>query len=234
MAGSDFSPRAAARWAGLLYFIGAACGLWAELFVRGKLIVAGNPAATASSILANPLLYRSGFAADLVAALADLGIALLFHRLFRPVNTGLAAAMVLFRLAWVAIFATVALAHIAPLLLLDLKGLNANEAQALSYFSLRLHEQGYEIALVFFGVDCLLIGLLILSSTFLPRILGVLMVIAGLCYLASSFGDFLVPAVTGKVGIWLLLPCAIAEYALILWLLIVGVNREKWERQAQR
>jgi hypothetical protein len=212
--------------------INAACGLWAEAFVRGKVMVSGNAAATAANILANPLLYRSGFVADLVAMVAELGIALLFYYLFRPVSRGLAVAMVLFRLAWAAIFATVTLTHIAPLMLLSQTGLDTEQAQALSYFFLRLHQQGYDVALVFFGVDCLVIGLLILRSTFLPRVLGALMGIAGTCYLTNSFSEFLVPALAHTFGIWLLLPSALAEYALILWLLIVGVNADKWKRQA--
>lgn len=233
MADSSFPPRATARWAGLLYLINALCGLWAEVFVRGKAMVTGNAAATAANILANPLLYRSGFVADLVSMVTEIGIAVLFYYLFRPVSRRLAAAMVLFRLVWVAVFATVALTHVAPLLLLSQRGLDPGQAQTLSYFFLRLHEQGYEIALVFFGVDCLLIGLLILRSSFLPRVLGLLMGIAGVCYLVNSFGDFLVPILAHAFGMWLLLPCALAEYALIFWLLAFGVNPEKWKRQAQ-
>ncbi len=236
MTGAGFSPRATARLAGLLYFINAACGLWAEAFVRGKVIVIGDAARTAANILANQTLYRSGFAADLVSMVLELAIALLLYRLFRPVSRGLAGAMVLFRLAWVAIFATVALTHIAPLLLLDdsIKGLDGNLAQSLSYFFLRLHGQGYEIGLVFFGVDCILIGVLILRSAFLPKALGALLMLAGLCYLANSFADFLAPAFARQLGVWPLLPCALAEYALILWLLAVGVNAAKWMEQAER
>jgi hypothetical protein len=227
------SPRATARWAGLLYLINAACGLWAEVFVRGKVIVSGDAAATAANILANQTMYRSGFAADLVSMVMELLIALLFYQLFRPVSRTLAIGMVLFRLIWVAIFATVALTHIAPLLLLDgtLKGLDPATAQALAYFSLRLHGQGYDAALIFFGVDCLLIGLLILRSSFLPKFLGGLLGVAGLCYLANSSIGFLAPALGHQFGMWLLLPCAAAEYALILWLLIVGVNPTKWKQQ---
>ncbi|MDE1987195.1 MAG: DUF4386 domain-containing protein [Alphaproteobacteria bacterium] len=234
MTDADFSPRATARWAGLLYFVNAACGLWAEVFVRAKVIVSGDAAATAANILANQTLYRSGFAADLVSMVTELFIALLFYRLFRPVSHSLSMGMVLFRLAWVAIFATVALTHIAPLLLLDgsLKGLDVGQVQALSYFSLRLHGQGYEVGLIFFGVDCFLIGLLIWRSNFLPKILGVMLGVAGLCYLVESFANFLAPALGHQFGMWLLLPCAVAEYALILWLLIVGVNATKWRRQA--
>ena len=236
MDGVRFSPRATARWAGLLYFLNAACGLWAEAFVRGKVVVAGDAARTAANILANQTLYRSGFAADLVSMVLELGIALLLYRLFRPVSRGLAGAMVLFRLAWVAIFATVALTHIAPLLLLDgsIKGLDGSLAQSLSYFFLRLHTQGYEIGLVFFGVDCLLIGVLILRSAFLPKALGALLALAGLCYLLNSFADFLAPAFARQLGVWPLLPCALAEYGFILWLLAVGVNAAKWTGQAER
>ncbi len=234
MADTDFSPRATARWAGFLYFINAACGLWAEVFVRGKIIVPGDATATAASILASQTLYRSGFAADLVSMVTEVFIALLFYRLFRPVSRSLAMGMVLFRLAWVAIFATVALTHVAPLLLLagGSKGLDPGVAQALSYFFLQLHGQGYEIGLVFFGVDCVLLGLLVLRSTFLPKVLGVLLGVAGLCYIANSFTDFLLPALGHQFGMWLLLPCAVAEYALILWLLVAGVNTTKWNQQA--
>jgi len=236
MTGEGFSPRATARLAGLLYFINAACGLWAEAFVRGRIVVAGDAAKTAANIIANQTLYRSGFAADLVSMVLELAIALLLYRLFRPVSRGLAGAMVLFRVAWVAIFATVALTHIAPLLLLDrsIKGLDGSLAQSLSYFFLRLHGQGYEIGLVFFGVDCLLIGVLILRSDFLPKVLSALLMLAGLCYLVNSFADFLAPAFARRFGVWLLLPCALAEYAFILWLLIVGVNAAKWTEQAGR
>jgi Domain of unknown function (DUF4386) len=198
MSESNFSPRATARLAGLLYFINAACGLWAEVFVRGKVMVSGDAATTAANILANQTLYRSDFAADLVSMVMELFIALLFYRLFRPVSRGLAIGFVLFRLAWVAVFATVALTHIAALLLIDgsIKGLDAGQAEAVSYFSLRLHGQGYEAGLVFFGVDCLLLGLLILRSSFLPKMLGVLLGVAGACYIVNSFADFLAPALS--------------------------------------
>jgi hypothetical protein len=234
MAGSGI--RATARFAGVLYFINAACGLWAEVFVRGKLIVSSDAAATAANILANQTLYRSGFVADLVSMITEIGIALLFYRLFRPVDRLLAAAMVLFRLVWVAIFSAVALTHVAPLLLLAgrpyLSSFGAAQLQALSYLSLKLHDQGYEIGLVFFGVDCVLIGILILRSTFLPRILGAVVALAGLCYLVNSFADFLAPLLSAQFGMWLLLPCALAEYGLILWLMIVGVNAAQWNAQA--
>jgi len=233
---AEIGVRSTARIAGALYLINAACGLWAEVFVRGRLIVSGDAASTTANILAHQMLYRSGFVADLISMIAELGITLLFYRIFSAVSRSLSAAMVLFRLVWVAIFSVVALTHIAPLLLLDggayIHAFSAPQLQAFSYFLLKLHNQGYEIALVFFGVDCILVGVLIWHSAFLPRFLGAAVAFAGICYLVNSLSDFLTPSLSARFGIWLLLPCALAEYALILWLILVGVNPETWREQS--
>lgn len=230
------SPCAIARFAGLLYFINAACGLYAEAFVRGQAIVHANPALTAANILAWQTFYRSGFAADLVSMACEIGIALALYILFKPVSRSLASAFVLFRLVWVAVFAVVALTHIAPLMLLTDANLahvfSPAQIDAASYFLLRLHTMGYNAALVFFGVDCLILGILILRSTFLPKLLGALMALAGLCYLTNSFADFLSPTLSDALGIYLLLPCAVAEWGFTLWLLIAGVNTDRWRTQA--
>ncbi|MEI9932002.1 MAG: DUF4386 domain-containing protein [Rhizomicrobium sp.] len=230
------SPRAIARWAGLLYLVNAGCGLYAEAFVRGQTIAHGNPALTAANIVARQTFYRSGFAADLVSMLCEIGIAALLYILFRPVSRVLAATFVLFRLAWVAVFAAVALTHMTSLMLLTDPGMThaftPAQLDALSYLSLRLHTLGYNSALIFFGMDCVLAGILILRANFLPKPLGLLMALAGFCYLANSFADFLSPALSDALGIYLLLPCAVAEWSLALWLLVAGVDAEKWRAQA--
>lgn len=232
------SPRRIAQFAGLLYLLNAACGLYAEAFVRGQIIVHGNPALTAANILARPTFYRSGFAADLFAMLCEIGIAVLLYILFKPVSRALAAGFVLFRLAWVATFAMVSLTHLALLMLLTDPGMthafSPAQIDAISYFLLRLHGLGYNTALIFFGVDCVLAGILILRSSFLPKLLGVLMALAGACYLANSFTDFLSPQLSDALGIYLLLPCALAEWSFTLWLLVRGVNADKWRKQAAR
>jgi hypothetical protein len=97
--------------------------------------------------------------------------------------------------------------------------------------SLQLFEHGFAIALVFFGFDCLAMAYLIYKSTFLPRIIGVLLAIEGLGYLTNSFTLFLAPAWQPRVFPYFSVT-AIAEIALCLWLLVMGVNVQRWKEQA--
>jgi hypothetical protein len=90
--------------------------------------------------------------------------------------------------------------------------------------------QNMMIGLIFFGFDCLAIGWLILRSTFLPWLLGAMMMFAGVCYLIDTFATLLVPAFDPPFD--LLLPAYVAEAALTLWLLICGVNDAKWKTLA--
>jgi hypothetical protein len=107
----------------------------------------------------------------------------------------------------------------------------ADQLNAVAYFSVQLFEQGFAISLVFFGFDCLTMAYLIVHSKFLPRIIGVLLAIEGLGYLINSFSLFLAPALQARM-----LPyfsaTAIAEVALCLWLLVMGVNVQQWTEQA--
>lgn len=102
--------------------------------------------------------------------------------------------------------------------------------QALGLLSIKLFERGFTVALVFFGIDCLVIGWLVFRSSFLPRVLGVLLSIAGLLYLIDSFRLLVFPMVTLPFDILLL--SYLVEMALCLWLIVVGVNAEKWKEQA--
>jgi len=228
------SPRRNARIAGVLYLIVFVTAGFAEGFVRNRLVVSGDGAATAAHILAHESLYRLGGAADLVNLVCDTALALIFYELLKPVSRSLSLLAAFFRLMHVAIMATATLNHFAPLVFLEdargLSSLTAAQLQAEVLVSLRLHTLGYHICLVFFGFACLLLGYLIFKSTFLPRILGVLLAIAGLCYLANSFANFLsLPydlfpfvAAAGLIG----------EGSLTVWLLVKGVNEQRWKEQA--
>ncbi|HEY3131701.1 MAG TPA: DUF4386 domain-containing protein [Acidobacteriota bacterium] len=227
------SPRFKARVAGVLYLIAGSGGGFAEVFVRGRVFVRGDAAATAANILAHESLYRLGGAADLIALACDTALALIFYELLKPVNRSLSLLAAFFRLMHVAILATITLNHFAPLVFLggshDLSAFSAAQLQAQTLVSLRLHALGYNICLVFFGFTCLLLGYLIFRSTFLPRFLGVLMAIAGVGYLINSFVHFLAPAFGAYVFRYLLVPCGIGEFVLIVWLLVFGVNAERWK-----
>lgn len=220
--------------AGALYLVIIICGAFAEAFVRQRLTVPGDATATAANILAQEQLYRLGFVADLVPLLCNMLLAVLFYDLFRIVSTRVAALVVLFALAGTAIQASVLVYHLAPLILLQgvPSGMLAqSQLEALAYAALRLQTNGYNIALAFFGCYGLCLGYLILKASFLPRIIGVFMAIAGLCYVVNSFLSFVAPNLS---SILLLLPVLLGEGGLTLWLLVVGVDSAKWESQAER
>lgn len=232
----EMSPRFKARIAGVLYLIAGIAGGFAEVLVRGKIVVRGDAAATAANILAHESLYRLGGAADLIGLACDTAVALMFYQLFKPVNGSLSLLAAFFRLVFVAIMAAITLAHFAPLVFLggshDLSVFTAAQLQAQTFVSLRLHALGYNISLVFFGVTCLLLGYLIFRSTFLPRIVGAFIAIAGVGYLINSFVNFLAPAYGTYTFQYVLVPCGIGEFVLIVWLVVAGVNSRRWNEQA--
>jgi hypothetical protein len=234
---TEWSPRFKARLAGALYFIGGTLGGFAEVFVRGRLVVHDDAAATTANILAHESLYRLGGTADIISLACDTAVALLFYDLFKPTSRSLSLLAAFFRLTWVASMALNSLNYFAPMVLLGgahyLTAFKPDQLQAMAYTSLRLHAQGYNIGLVFFGITCLLLGYLIFRSTFLPRVLGVLIAIAGLCYVINSFTNFLAPAFARSLFPWILLPAFPGEFGLMLWLVVFGVNARRWKAQAE-
>jgi hypothetical protein len=232
---SDIWPRRMARIAGFLYLIVIVGGAFAELFVRGRLIVHGDAAATAHNIQSHELLYRLGFTVEIFYCACNVPLTLIFYNLFKVVNKNVALLMVLFDLTVNAIEAVSVLGHIAPLIFLGgghyLSAFSAEQLQAASYLSLQLFEHGFAICLVFFGFDCFVMAYLIVKSTFMPRFIGMLLAIEGLGYLINSFSLFLAPGLQARIFPYFV-PTAIAEVALCLWLLVIGVNVQRWKEQA--
>ena len=97
--------------------------------------------------------------------------------------------------------------------------------------SVKLHSYGFGVSLIFFGCVCLVWGVLIFRSGYLPRALGVLMQIAGLCYLTNSFVLLLAPKFANRVFLAIIVPAFVGEASLCLWLIVKGVNVEKWNRR---
>jgi hypothetical protein len=232
---AETSPRRKARIAGVFYLLNIVGCLFAEAFVRGRLVINGDSVATTHNILAHERLFRLGFASDLVAVTSYIAVTGLFYNLFRPVNRNLSFVAAFFGFAGCLTQGINLLNHFLPLILLGsehaLSGFTTGQLQTLAYTSLKLFSTGYNMAMVFFGCYCLSIGYLIFRSTFLPRILGPLLVIAGLCYQINSFANFLSPAFAAKLFPYILMPGAV-EILLCLWLLVVGVNVQRWKEQA--
>ncbi len=229
---SRASPRLQARIAGFLYLIIIVAG-GVGYTTHSRLFISNDAAATAGNILASEPLWRLGFGAMLVMLACDVAVAAIFYVLFEPVSRTLSLLGFALRLVLVPIVGVAMLGRYAPLLFLKdaaSAAFGTDQMQALGLFSIKLFEAGFDVALVFFGFHCLAIGWLIVRSIFLPRILGVLLVIAGLCYLISTFVSPVFPVVALPFDIQLV--SYGAELVLCLWLIVMGVNAEGWKEQA--
>jgi hypothetical protein len=224
-------PGLKARIAGFLYLLNIVAGAFTYGLVRSATITPGDAGTTAANILQHALLYRLGFLAGIVTVLCNVPLALIFFDLFKVVNRSLSALVAFFILVATAIESANLLNYYAPLILLqgvDPSAFKPDQLHAFAYMSLALHAIGFNVAVVFFAFYDLLIGYLVFRSGFLPRILGVLMVVAGLCYLVNSFASFLTPRFAALLLPYILVPSALGELALCLWLLVVGVDVENW------
>ena len=229
------SPRGEARIAGALYILVILLGGFAEVAVRQGLIVGGDPAATAKAIMANESLYRLGFCAEMLTNMIAIPLTLVMYRILAPAGRFWVLLAVLFDLTQNTINAVNAWTQFAPLTLLsgspDVAALPKAELAALARVALKWHDVGFNIALTFFGVALVIYGVVIFRSRFLPRLIGVLYGIAGLCYLANSFVYLMAPSLSSPA---ILAPCLLGEGALALWMLIVGVNETRWRAVAER
>src|SRR5438874_10697251 len=224
-----------ARSAGLLYLINIVGGAFAISIVPALLFGSG-PAAMAHNIQTHELLYRSGLVAHVVVTVTNVPLALIFYELFKVVNRRLALLDVFFILVATAIEAAGLLNQFAPLVLLgsgpSTSALPAAQLQALAYLPTVLSGIHYSIHTVFFGFDIIIFAYLVLRSTFLPRAIAVLLAIDGLAYLVYSFTNLLAPGFAAQLVPWIQLPALIGEGSLCLWLLLVGVDVERWKEQA--
>jgi hypothetical protein len=227
---AEASPRPMTRITGvvyLLYFLTAVSG---ELFVRG-MIVSGDPAATATNILAHERLFRLSMAVGLIGTALYVAVTVLFYDLFKPVNKTAALLAAFFSLVGCAIQACGSLFRVAPFVILEgspyLSAFKADQLQVMAMMSIKLNVQAAYIYLVFFGMFNFLIGYLIFKSTFFPRVLGVLMALSGLGWLT-----FLSPSLAKYLLTYIEVVGIIAEASLMLWLLVKGVNVQRWKGQA--
>jgi Domain of unknown function (DUF4386) len=223
------SPRLTARMTGLFYLLYVVIAAVAG-FARRGLIVGGNASATATNIMAHQSLYQLGFACDFLSVACYVVVVVLFHQLLKPVNGSVSRLAACFGFMGCIIMAVGGVFQLAPLSVLGnasySSAFSAEQLQAQAYLLLKLYNQAYSIALISFGFFDLLIGYLIFKSTFLPRVLGVFMMLAGLAFL-----PFLAPAF-GARNLQRIVPLAIGEGLVILWLLVKGVNAERWKEQA--
>jgi len=181
--------------------------------------------------LARESVFRSAIAFEIISTAFSIAVAALFYALLKPVNGSFSLLAAFFRLIACAVAALGYLFQIAPLVVLGggsyLSAFNLEQLQALAMLFFKLNAQVRNVSIVFFGFHFLLVGFLILKSTFLPRALGVLCAFAGLgglIFLAPPLASYLFPYIVA-VGL-------LTEVSLTLWLLVKGVNEQRWKEQA--
>ncbi len=229
---TEASPRFKARMAGVFQLLEAVTASFPGVFVLGRLVVDGNAAATAANIVGHERLFWLGFASSLIGVACHVAWALLMYELLKPVNKSLSLLAAFFVLVCCAMQALTSLFYLAPLLILQggssLSAFTAEQLQSLALMFLKLNQYAYNIDLVFFGLWCVLTGYLIFRSTFLPRILGVLLAISGLGWVI-----YLYPPLAYHLFIpYIASASALGEIPLEFWLIVMGVNAQRWKEQA--
>jgi hypothetical protein len=231
---TSLSPRQDARLAGFLYVWVILLGGFAEIGVRQGMVTAGDPGATARTIMTHEGLFRMGFAAEMVTNVIAIPLTLIMYRLLVPAGRSLMLLAVVLDLTQNTVNAVNAWTQFAPLTLLgrsaDLAAIPQAQLAAWARLALKWHDVGFGIGLTFFGFALLIEGGLMVRSGYFPRWLGLLYALAGGCYLVNSFANFLAPSL--PIFPFILLPCLLGESAVCLWLLVVGVDEAKWRAAA--
>ena len=225
---ADISQRKAALIAGLGYLIVFVISIPAN-FWEG-LVVQGDAATTASNIIANELIFRIGIASWLIVLIADALVAWALYIFLKPVNKSLSLLAAWFRLVYVAIFG-ITLLNLFVVLQLSrgtdyLSVFGTDQLQAQMMLFLTAYDFGVVISFVFFGLHIFLLGYLILKSNYIPKILGVLLIVASIGYQINSFANVLLPNVANYEAtlfiVTVAVPAIISEFLLTLWLLLRG------------
>lgn len=196
----EIGPKPLARIAGALYLVNILAGAYAIGYVQ----------AAVTDLHTQELLFRSGVAAHVVVTMTNVPLALIFYELFKVVNRRVALLFVFFTLVATAIEA-------------------AGIVTQLTTLNFDVANPAYNVSAVFFGGDALATGYLIYRSTFLPRVIGVLMAIDGVAYIFNSFATFLAPDFAAHLVPYIQLPTLAGEGSLTLWLLIAGITVARWQ-----
>jgi hypothetical protein len=223
-----------ARMAGLLYLAIAVFSAFGLVYVPSMILVPGDAAATAHNIVASESLFRLGFMSNLLAFTVNIFVAVLLYKLLAPVNKTMASLMVILISIGVAIAMLNELNQFVALLLLSgsdyLTAFTADQLQAFASLFLDIYQHGFILAHIFFGLWLFPMGYLVFKSGFLPKAIGILLLIAGVGYLVDFTLFFLFPGMSVKgftaVGEF------VGEVSLLLWLLFMGVNVPKWQKRA--
>lgn len=235
------NPRTLARLTGLFFLLTILGGIVAQAFISQRLINFTDAAATANNILSNKGLFTLGFTIYLIEMACQVTTATLLYQLLKPVNRTVALLAVLLELTGIGIKTVARVFYIAPLFVLGaspsggsaavssvLTGFTTEQLQSIALVLLKVNDSGAAVGLAFFGFSTPLFGYLIFRSKFLPRWLGALVMVAGLGWLT-----FLYPPLGYRVFMIIAPIGLLSALVKILWLLIRGVDEDKWKEQAR-
>jgi Domain of unknown function (DUF4386) len=224
------SPKRLARTIGVFFLLTVLTGIFAQGFVLERLVDSGDAAKTAANIQANVSLFRLGYAVFMIEMACNLAMTVLLYFLYRPVSRTVALLAASFGIVGITIKTFGRVFFIVPLYVLGtshpLAGFDTAQLHAVTLLLQRIDHQAASMGLVFFGFGSLLEGWLILKSTFLPRILGVISIVAGLGWLTFLYAPLASQAFPIVVSIGLL-----GSVLMIFWLLVFGVNESRWWEQ---
>jgi hypothetical protein len=223
-------PKRNARIAGVLYLVIAAAAVVAHMYVPSNLIVAGDPATTASNIAASGTLFRLGIASEFVVLLSEVVLSVLLYVLLKPVNRTVSLLAMASRLVMTTIHGLNLLNSYIVLRLVSgsvaARAFEATQTNALVSLFLDAHDYGFTIGILFLTIHVFALGYLIVRSGYFPKVLGYLFLVAGLGYLIDSTALLLFPGYL-TTPIYIMLPITISEIAFPLWLVIRGLNLER-------
>jgi hypothetical protein len=219
-----------ARIAGILWLICIAFGTFAEAYVSDKLILSHDAAGTIRNIFANEQLYRLGLTLEFAGTAAYLALTAILYRLLAPIDATVSLIAAFFSVAGCAIWMANVAGDMSPFLFRDvLAGAHAEPVRSIVFVLLRLGPEALTSGMLCFGVQCLLVGYLIVRSTFLPTALGALLALGGAGYILSASAHFLWPPLAAALHGYAYLPGEAGEVLLGLWLMVMGVNTAKWD-----
>lgn len=226
--GKTDSIKKLARVAGLFYLLLAITSIFGLVYVPSKIIVPHNTVATIHNIIAYPTIYRLGIISNLIYLIVFVFLVLAFYNLFKDVNKKLSILMLAFVLVGIPVAFINELNQFAVLVLLGgdgcLKAFETGQLQAVVQLFLNIYEYGFFMVGIFWGLWLFPLGLLIIQSKFIPRVLGYLLIIGCFGYVISSFTFLLTPYYGRIIFPIITLSSAIAEVSIILWLLIKGAK----------
>jgi Domain of unknown function (DUF4386) len=216
-----------ARIAGVLYLFIAILGFWGIMYVPSQTVVKGDAVATLNKLLSNEFLFRAGIAGNLASSVIFLFLALTFYRLFKNTDENLAKALVVLVIVQTPVFFVSEALNFSALMVAKsqlLKSFDMIQRQDFVLFLLRTSKYSIIILEIFWGLWLIPLGQLILKSGYLPRIIGILLILGGICYVIESLDYILLSEKLSFITDYFAFIYSTAELSTVFWLLIKGVK----------